>query len=72
MLLIRNKLVRTNFCSAKIVHNSLVQPQRCKSYIHKHLRGQLPRDLKDIPGALGCLYGTLPDVDEFGQFVLPQ
>lgn len=37
----------------------------------KFLRGQLPRDLKDVNGALGCLYGTLPDVDEYGQFVVP-
>eukprot|EP00796_Vickermania_ingenoplastis_P010675 gene10675-7419_t len=36
------------------------------------LIGQLPRDLKDVSGALGCLYGMLPDADEYGQFVLPQ
>ncbi|KAH9601498.1 Phytanoyl-CoA dioxygenase [Trypanosoma melophagium] len=43
---------------------------RWKSYVLKFLRGQLPEDLKDLNGALGCLYGTLPDVDEFGQFVI--
>lgn len=46
--------------------------QRChKSYVLKYLRGQLPQDLKDCSGALGCLYGTLPDVDEYHQFVVP-
>ncbi|EAN76751.1 phytanoyl-CoA dioxygenase (PhyH), putative [Trypanosoma equiperdum] len=49
---------------------ALTASHRCKSYVLKFLRGQLPEDLKDVNGALGCLYGTLPDVDEFGQFVI--
>lgn len=44
--------------------------RRCKSYVLKYLRGQLPQDLKDLSGSIGCLYGPLPDVDEYGQFVL--
>lgn len=43
-----------------------------KSYVCKFLRGMLPPDLKDVNGALGCLYGALPDVDEYAQFVCPQ
>ncbi|KAG5507867.1 hypothetical protein JIQ42_07158 [Leishmania sp. Namibia] len=49
----------------------LTAPRRYKSYVLKYLRGQLPHDLKDCAGALGCLYGTLPDVDEYRQFVVP-
>lgn len=49
----------------------LLCPLRGKSYVLKFLRGHLPHDLKDVNGALGCLYGTLPDVDEYGQFVVP-
>ncbi|EPY20558.1 Phytanoyl-CoA dioxygenase [Strigomonas culicis] len=44
---------------------------RRKSYVLKYLRGRLPEDLKDVSGALGCLYGALPDVDEYSAFVLP-
>ncbi|CCW64557.1 unnamed protein product [Phytomonas sp. EM1] len=44
--------------------------RRYKSYVLKFMRGQLPRDLKDVPGALGCLYGTLPDVDEYARFII--
>lgn len=53
------------------VGRTLCTGARAKSYVVKFMRGQLPPDLKDVAGALGCLYGTLPDVDEYGQFVLP-
>ncbi len=36
----------------------------------KFLRGHLPADLKDVNGAIGCLYGSLPDVDEYAQFII--
>ena len=45
---------------------------RAKSYVSKYLRGQLPSDLKDVQGTIGCLFGNLPDVDEFDGFILPQ
>lgn len=50
--------------------SSLLSPHRGKSYVVKFLRGQLPSDLKDVSGAIGCLYGSLPDVDEYAQFIL--
>lgn len=48
---------------------SVTTQRRCKAYVMKFLRGQLPADLKDVQGAIGCLYGSLPDVDEYGGFV---
>ncbi|CAD2220180.1 phytanoyl-CoA dioxygenase family protein [Angomonas deanei] len=51
-------------------HTTLLS-RRHKAYILKHRRGFLPPDLKDVPGAIGCLYGMLPDVDEYSRFVLP-
>ena len=45
--------------------------QRRKSYVLKFVRGHLPNDLKDISGAIGCLYGELPDADEYGAFRMP-
>lgn len=43
-----------------------------KSYVMKFVRGHLPPDLKDLQGAVGCLYGALPDADEYGQFRMPK
>jgi hypothetical protein len=45
---------------------------RHKSYVLKFVRGHLPNDLKDLQGAVGCLYGPLPDADEYGQFKMPK
>src|SRR3989338_491116 len=45
---------------------------RHKSYVTKFIRGHLPPDLKDVQGAVGCLYGPLPDADEYGQFKMPK
>lgn len=52
--------------------SSLSHPARAKSYVLKFIRGHIPADLKDLAGTLGCLYGNLPDVDEYAQFVLPR
>lgn len=51
--------------------SALTFSARHKSYVVKFLRGQLPQDLKDVNGPLGCLYGALPDVDEFAPFIVP-
>jgi hypothetical protein len=45
---------------------------RYKSYVLKFVRGHLPEDLKDLQGAVGCLYGPLPDADEYGGFQMPR
>ncbi|RNC31617.1 phytanoyl-CoA dioxygenase, partial [Trypanosoma cruzi] len=63
--------LRSSAVTSRVMTSThLSLPYRLKSYVLKFLRGQLPEDLKDLNGALGCLYGTLPDVDEFGQFVI--
>jgi hypothetical protein len=45
---------------------------RFKSYVLKFVRGHLPSDLKDVQGAIGCLFGELPDADEYVAFKMPQ
>lgn len=54
-----------------LMASACAEPRRSKSYVVKYLRGQMPADLKDVNGVIGCLYGSLPDVDEYGQFVCP-
>lgn len=61
-----------HFRYSSVEFSVVFHQKRSKSYVLKFLRGQLPHDLKDVSGALGCLYGMLPDADEYGQFVLPQ
>jgi hypothetical protein len=51
---------------------TLTTPRRHKSYQTKFTRGHLPEDLKDVQGAIGCLYGELPDADEYGAFRMPK
>lgn len=46
--------------------------RRQKSYVLKFVRGHLPHDLKDVQGTVGCLYGELPDADEYGAFRMPE
>ena len=58
--------------STTITTNFLLHQKRHKSYVLKFVRGHLPSDLKDLQGAVGCLYGSLPDADEYGQFKMPK
>ena len=58
--------------AATTATNFLLHQKRHKSYVLKFVRGHLPSDLKDLQGAVGCLYGSLPDADEYGQFKMPK
>ena len=51
---------QTSFAAAAAAPSALSAYRR-KSYILKFVRGHLPQDLKDVQGAVGCLYGALPD-----------
>lgn len=72
------QLCRGRGCSAGSVapSSSACWSQLCarrhRSYQLRFLRGQLPSDLKDLNGIIGCLYDSLPDADEYAAYKVPQ
>jgi hypothetical protein len=63
---------RAGAATATASAGSVLHQVRAKSYVLKFVRGHLPNDLKDVQGAIGCLYGELPDADEYGAYRMPQ